>query len=520
MVFLFFVITRLISYNNKELNNNYIYMKRSQKAFTLIELLVVIAIISIIAVLGMVSLGNARMKARDAKRVADIKQVQVALEMFYNGTNRYPTQEEWDSGTIVATTTSGDTVYYLTSVPSAPVPADGNCSASDNQYSYVSTGDSYTIDFCIGSVIGDIKEPGPLTANKLGIISGGGSSAPLASCLEDTTGCSWNSLGDTRFTSGGASNPFIVMSNNITYIAYADEDDGYKAKVMKYENSSWQLLGDTGVYDGDIAFQVDNGVPYLAYSNKTNSSRANVIKYVNGSWTAVGSVDFTSASAAYISLAITSGTPYVSYQDGAQSGKLSVKTFNGTNWVQLGSAGLSDGGVNYSSINIYNGIPYVVYGDISHTGKATMKKYENSAWTNVGSTSFSSGSAIVINSYINNGVPYVVYIDDNDNNTIMKYENSSWQQVGSSLYSFNNINPTLVSLSFYNNVPYIAYADGANNGKITFAKLSNNTWTNIGSAGFSPNIIDTRLVMNGETPYVVYQEQGDSNKGTVIKFNR
>jgi len=32
----------------------------------------------------MISLGNARMKSRDAKRVADVKQVQVALEMFYD----------------------------------------------------------------------------------------------------------------------------------------------------------------------------------------------------------------------------------------------------------------------------------------------------------------------------------------------------------------------------------------------------------------------------------------------------
>ena len=65
--------------------------KISKKAgFTLIELLVVIAIIGLLASIVLVSLNNAMAKVRDARRIADLKQIQLALEMFYDQQGRYP----------------------------------------------------------------------------------------------------------------------------------------------------------------------------------------------------------------------------------------------------------------------------------------------------------------------------------------------------------------------------------------------------------------------------------------------
>lgn len=64
--------------------------KINKKGFTLIELLVVIAIIGVLASVVLASLNSARKKSRDARRIADIKQIQLALEMNFDSASAYP----------------------------------------------------------------------------------------------------------------------------------------------------------------------------------------------------------------------------------------------------------------------------------------------------------------------------------------------------------------------------------------------------------------------------------------------
>ncbi len=62
----------------------------TKKGFTLIELLAVIFIIGVLAAIVIVSLGNARKKARDARRITDLDTIRTALEMYYEDHNIYP----------------------------------------------------------------------------------------------------------------------------------------------------------------------------------------------------------------------------------------------------------------------------------------------------------------------------------------------------------------------------------------------------------------------------------------------
>src|SRR3954468_12168185 len=61
------------------------------RGFTLIELLVVIAIIGVLASIVLASLDSSRKKGRDARRLSDVKQIQLALELYYDQNNAFPT---------------------------------------------------------------------------------------------------------------------------------------------------------------------------------------------------------------------------------------------------------------------------------------------------------------------------------------------------------------------------------------------------------------------------------------------
>jgi prepilin-type N-terminal cleavage/methylation domain-containing protein len=61
-----------------------------RRAFTLVELLVVISIIGLLSTIAVVSLGSARVKARDVKRVADKTQIIKALQLYYEVNGGWP----------------------------------------------------------------------------------------------------------------------------------------------------------------------------------------------------------------------------------------------------------------------------------------------------------------------------------------------------------------------------------------------------------------------------------------------
>jgi general secretion pathway protein G len=65
-------------------------VKKGTKGFTLIEILIVVAIIAILASVVLIGLGPTQQAGRDARRLADLRQTQNGLELYFNKCGYYP----------------------------------------------------------------------------------------------------------------------------------------------------------------------------------------------------------------------------------------------------------------------------------------------------------------------------------------------------------------------------------------------------------------------------------------------
>ena len=123
-------------------------MPVGRQGFTLIELLVVIAIIGLLSTLAVVSLNGARSKARDARRVSDLKAVSSALELYrddnLDAVPDVTVGTTWN--TIIGTNLNATAVYLPAGAPEDPDPtrASGQANVALS-YTYCTDTDFYLL---------------------------------------------------------------------------------------------------------------------------------------------------------------------------------------------------------------------------------------------------------------------------------------------------------------------------------------------------------------------------------------
>ncbi|NUQ57147.1 MAG: prepilin-type N-terminal cleavage/methylation domain-containing protein [Candidatus Paceibacter sp.] len=139
-------------------------MINKKKGFTLIELLVVIAIIGILSSVVLASLNSARTKSRDAKRISDLKQVQLALEYYFDANRTYPTTAALSNtaGTFgTALSAALVTTGYLPTIPDDPISATYEyyyqpATFSGGTYTACSSG---CTSYVLGARLEDVNNP-------------------------------------------------------------------------------------------------------------------------------------------------------------------------------------------------------------------------------------------------------------------------------------------------------------------------------------------------------------------------
>lgn len=145
-----------------------------KRGFTLIELLVVIAIIGVLSSVVLASLNTARQKSRDAKRQSDIKQLQLALQLYFDTNGSYPPT----SGTTCVSAACAVSSTTLTAIISggfiASTPVDPL--AGRNYYYQVDAANG--TNYCVGALL----EGGTNTLDTCGAVELDGTECNSAAC--------------------------------------------------------------------------------------------------------------------------------------------------------------------------------------------------------------------------------------------------------------------------------------------------------------------------------------------------
>ena len=109
--------------------------RKNKKGFTLIELLVVIAVIGLLASIVLVSMSPARKKAKDTRRMTDLKQISSAMELCYGEPTCAGGQDRY-----IATTAGANTVTaigtFMPTVPCDPLGCNAGYTWTTNVLPY------------------------------------------------------------------------------------------------------------------------------------------------------------------------------------------------------------------------------------------------------------------------------------------------------------------------------------------------------------------------------------------------
>ncbi len=124
-----------------------------RKGFTLIEMLIVVAIIGILASVVVIGIGPAQQRARDSRRASDLKQIQTALELYYNKNGAYPTggtDGEMSWADLVTSITGAG--IGVNKIPTDPI------SANVYQYGAAGNGTSYVLKSTLEQVNDNLQK--------------------------------------------------------------------------------------------------------------------------------------------------------------------------------------------------------------------------------------------------------------------------------------------------------------------------------------------------------------------------
>jgi hypothetical protein len=314
----------------------------------------------------------------------------------------------------------------------------------------------------------------------------------------------WTTLGAAGFSAGIIASPRIAIdSSNVVYVAY--RADYVTVQKFNASLSQWEPVGSdingiataSALTAPSLAIGPDKA-PYIAFMDQGAGGKATAMRFDGSSWQLMGTAGFSDStllipalSQDNISIAVgADGTPYVAYAEyiDASTFRLQVKKYSGSAWGENLRAGPNPQALRIMTDSA--SVPYVGYTAQAPAGYGTpdMRPRMTSYRTIDGTTRFfglptttsASDDPLVYSSYTNDysialdadDVAYAAFLNDQTpyGGAMVRRFNAvsgAWEGVGLDRFSAGSANNISIGIGPGSRTPYVAFVDGANDGKAT-----------------------------------------------------
>ena len=144
------------------------------------------------------------------------------------------------------------------------------------------------------------------------------------------------------------------------------------------------------------------------------------------------------------------------------------------------------------------------------------------AWNSVGKVGFSTGRVDFVSiAFGNDSRPYVAYADGSNNGvTVMTCKLNTWQVLGDTGFSTGEVGSSSIAID-KDDTPYVVITDYTHNKKATVMKYDGSNWKIVGSAGFTVGeALGPSIAIDGKgTVFVSFVDSIDNHAATVMKFD-
>jgi chitodextrinase len=346
----------------------------------------------------------------------------------------------------------------------------------------------------------------------------------------------WGVVGNAGFTEGFVSELSLAVHDTVPYVAAKQNINFFEHEiVLKYENSKWDTVGNSGFSGGSaVVYELDLamgklGIPYVAFQDLDVSSRLTAMKFSKSGdgWENVGTPGFSKGTAWWISIEMDKEDfPYVAFLDEGMLNQIRVMKFNGTMWDSIGpNSRLPLTGVNIENLCLKldnNSYPVIAFKDMV-SKKVSVMRYTGTSWDSVGSRNFSPQIGYALKLALDsNDVPYVFFRENVDSyfGTVMKFNGVGWEKVGQG--GFTNCSVQQIGLEIDGSgAPIVAFRDQNQSNRITVMRFEG-AWQVVGKAGFtegSVSMLSFALSDKGN-PYVAFGDDVNSGRATVMKYGK